>query len=162
MSLPRLLNTGYIGPDTEVWILIRLCDAKIGARRIDSSNRIAEIVVLRQRRADQFLELFVLENFEPFKLGNGLRRELSQQKRREMHPALSRQAAGNPDRPCSRSAAGSVQLRRAPRFFIVRFVESIRCLILIAPSLPVSAALLPPHAPAGGARDALSRKTKPE
>ena len=73
-----MLNGGNIGPDTEVWILIRLCDAEVGARRIDSSDGIPEIVVLDQRRSDQFLQLFVLENLEPFEVSNGLQdRELS-------------------------------------------------------------------------------------
>ena len=73
MSLPRLLVGGNIGPDAEVRILIRLCDSKIGARRIDSGDRIAEIVVLDQRGPDQFLQLFIIENLEPFEVTNGLR-----------------------------------------------------------------------------------------
>ena len=127
VNCPRRDNSmaANIGPDTEVWILIRLCDAEIGARRVDPRNRIPEIVILRQRRADQFLELLVLENFEPFKLGNGLLcREVSQQKRRGMHPALSRQAAGNPGRPCSRSEAPSTLSSPHRRAFSSPDVES--------------------------------------
>ena len=58
-SLPRQLNTGKSTPSAEVWILIRLGDSEISARRIDASHRIPKIVVLDERGSNQFLELFV-------------------------------------------------------------------------------------------------------
>ena len=58
-SLPRHLNTTKSTPKAEVRILIRLRDTEVSSRRIDASHRILEIVVLRQRRSDQFLKLFV-------------------------------------------------------------------------------------------------------
>ena len=36
------------------------------ARRIDSSYRVPDIVILGQRGSDQLLELLVLQDFEPF------------------------------------------------------------------------------------------------
>ena len=73
LSAARLLTGGYIGADPEVWILIRPCDAEIGAGRIDASDGIPEIVVLGQRRSDQCLQFFIVENLEPLELGNRVR-----------------------------------------------------------------------------------------
>ena len=52
-----------------------MSDAQIGARLLDACDGIAQIVVLDQRDADQFLELFVIEDLEPFQVGErgGLR-----------------------------------------------------------------------------------------
>ena len=58
-SLPRQLNTTKPTPSPEVWILICLRDSEVSARRIHSSHGIPKIVVLHQRRSDQFLELLV-------------------------------------------------------------------------------------------------------
>ena len=71
-SLPRQLNTGKSTPSAEVWILIRLGDAEISARRIDASHRIPKIVVLDEGGSNQLLELFVREDLEPFEISNRL------------------------------------------------------------------------------------------
>ena len=71
---PRHLNTSKSTPSAEVWILIRLGDAEIGARRIDSSDRIPKIVVLDEGGSNQLLELFVREDLEPFEISNRLPR----------------------------------------------------------------------------------------
>ena len=41
-----MLGAGNIGPGAKVWILIRLCDSEVGARSIDSTDGITEIIVL--------------------------------------------------------------------------------------------------------------------
>ena len=55
-SLARQLNAAKSTPGPELWILICLCDSEVGARRIDSSYRVPEIVILGQRGSDQLLE----------------------------------------------------------------------------------------------------------
>ena len=54
--LARQLNAAKSTPGPELWILICLCDSEVGARRIDSSYRVPEIVILGQRGSDQLLE----------------------------------------------------------------------------------------------------------
>lgn len=47
-------------------------DAQIGARHLDSHHSIAKVVILDERRPDQFLKLLVLEDLEPFQVGQRL------------------------------------------------------------------------------------------
>ena len=100
-SLPRQLNTGKSTPSAEVWILIRLGDAEIGARLIDASDRIPKIVVLDEGGSNQLLELFVREDLEPFEIRNRRRRPMSSQ--REIGPGWRLEGGCSLDRPYSRS-----------------------------------------------------------
>jgi hypothetical protein len=59
---------GDVAAGPEVRVLIRAGDPQTGPGGFDTGDRIPQIVVRHQRLTDQFLQLLVLENFEPLKI----------------------------------------------------------------------------------------------
>ena len=89
----------------ELWKLIGPRNSQTGARVFHARHRVAKIVVLRQRRADQGLQLFVLEELKPFQIGDGggfLRGE--RVRRAKLRGRRAVWGADNLGRPCSRKA----------------------------------------------------------
>jgi len=48
--------------------LIRSCDSQIGARRLNARDGLVQIVIVDERRPDQVLKLFILEDLNPFQI----------------------------------------------------------------------------------------------
>ena len=101
----------------EIRKLIRARDSKAGARLFDARDGIAQIVVPLQRRANQLLQLFVLEDFEPFEVGDGsglLRRQRRRAREKSPEPqpwdACSSDRPHNPPRG-AQSGSGTIRLR---------------------------------------------------
>ena len=61
----------HVAAGDEIWKLIGAGDPQVGAGLFDTRDGIAQIVIALQCRTNQLLEFFVLEDDEPFEVGNG-------------------------------------------------------------------------------------------
>ena len=82
----------HVAAGPEVGELVRPRDPETRARLFHAEHRVAQIVVLLQCRADQILQLLVLEDLEPFEIGQ--RRGLARRQRIRRAKVRRRGTAG--------------------------------------------------------------------
>ena len=69
MTVSGTAQGGHVGTAVDLWKLFRPGQPEIRTRQIDACDCLAQVVIVKQRLMNQFLKLLVLEDIEPFGIG---------------------------------------------------------------------------------------------